>query len=66
MKKKLIVAGCFISVWCMTSFLFQLGMYKLDAGDQSLGLAYGCLGLVFLAMVVLLGYVFIFVPETDL
>ena len=63
MKKKLIIAGCFILVWVMTSFLFELGIYKNENGEQMLGLAYGIMGLVYLSMVMLLGYVFIFVPE---
>ena len=66
MEKKLIVAGCIVLVWIMTSFLFELGMYRNDNGEQLLGLAYGCLGIVYVAMIIVLGYVFIFVPEKDL
>ena len=66
MNKKLIVAGCFMLVWFMTSFLFQLGIYKNENGEQLLGLAYGCLGIVYLVMILLLGYVFIFIPEKNL
>ena len=60
MKKKFILLGCVGLMWIMAAFLFELGTYMNNLEKQLLGVAYGFFGLICIAMVLIIGYIFVF------